>query len=58
MRMDNLPTRLSDLAELADANEYEVPINPGDHLDAAADALEAADKAQESLFVDSKAVRA
>ena len=33
--MDNLLTRLSDLAEWADANEYEVPINmfiDGDYL--------------------------
>jgi hypothetical protein len=45
-------------AEWAHANEWETPITLGDHLDAAAAALEAADKAQESLFVDSKAVRA
>lgn len=30
--MDNLLTRLSDLEEWADANEYEVPINLGDTL--------------------------
>ena len=33
-------------AEWAHANEWETPITLGDHLDAAADALEAADKAQ------------
>ena len=31
-------------AEWAHANEWETPITLGDHLDAAADALEAADK--------------
>jgi hypothetical protein len=31
-QMDNLLTRLSDLEEWADANEYEVPINLGDTL--------------------------
>ena len=35
--MDNLLTRLSDLAEWADANEYEVPINLGDTLREAAE---------------------
>ena len=34
--MDNLLTRLSDLAEWADANEYEVPIDLGDTLREAA----------------------
>ena len=42
--MDDLLARLPDLAEWADANEWETPITLGDHLDAAADALEAADK--------------
>jgi hypothetical protein len=34
--IDDLLTRLSDLAEWADANEYEVPINLGDTLREAA----------------------
>ena len=37
--MDNLLTRLSDLAEWADANEYEVPINLGDTLREAAEEI-------------------
>ena len=35
---------LKEDAEWAHANEWETPITLGDHLDAAADALEAADK--------------
>jgi hypothetical protein len=38
--MDNLPTRLSDLAELADANEYEIPLCMGDNQWEAADLIE------------------
>lgn len=37
--MDNLLTRLSDLSEWADANEYEVPINLGDTLREAAEEI-------------------
>ena len=37
---------LKEDAEWAHANEWETPITLGDHLDAAADRLEAADKAQ------------
>ena len=37
---------LKEDAEWAHGNEWETPITLGDHLDAAADALEAADKAQ------------
>jgi hypothetical protein len=38
--MDNLLTRLSDLAELADANEYEIPLCMGDNQWEAADLIE------------------
>ena len=52
--MDNLLTRLSDLAEWADANEYEVPINLGDTLREAAEEIKrlTAHAAQTSLFVE------
>ena len=39
---------LKEDAEWAHANEWETPITLGDHLDAAADALEAADKREEA----------
>ena len=41
-------------AEWAHANEWETPITLGDHLDAAADALEAADKAQRWIPVSER----
>ena len=41
---DNLTSSLRELAEWAHANEWETPITLGDHLDAAADAIEAAEK--------------
>ena len=37
--MDDLLTRLSDLAEWADANEYEAPITLGDTLREAAEEI-------------------
>ena len=40
---------LKEDAEWAHANEWETPITLGDHLDAAADALEAVDKRAEAL---------
>ena len=45
---------LKEDAEWAHANEWETPITLGDHLDAAADALEAADKAQRWIPVSEK----
>jgi hypothetical protein len=39
---------LKEDAEWAHANEWETPITLGDHLDAAADRLEAADKREEA----------
>ena len=46
---DNLTSSLRELAEWAHANEWETPITLGDHLDAAATALEAADKRVKEL---------
>ena len=45
---------LKEDAEWAHANEWETPITLGDHLDAAADALEAADKAQRWIPVSER----
>ena len=45
---DELIQALKEDAEWAHANEWETPITLGDHLDAAADALEAADKREEA----------
>ena len=54
---DELIMKLREDAEWAHANEWETPITLGDHLDAAAAAIEAAEKriaeleaAQTSLF--------
>ena len=46
MQNEELIAALRSDAEWAHGNEWETPITLGDHLDAAADALEAADKAQ------------
>ena len=46
MQNEELIKSLRSDAEWAHANEWETPITLGDHLDAAVDALEAADKAQ------------
>ena len=45
---------LKEDAEWAHGNEWETPITLGDHLDAAADALEAADKAQRWIPVSER----
>ena len=45
---------LKEDAEWAHANEWETPITLGDHLDAAAAALEAADKAQRWIPVSER----
>ena len=45
---------LKEDAEWAHANEWETPITLGDHLDAACDALEAADKAQRWIPVSER----
>ena len=46
MQNEELIQSLRSDAEWAHGNEWETPITLGDHLDAAIDALEAADKAQ------------
>ena len=46
---NNLISDLRELLEWAHGNEWETPITLGDHLDAAADALEAADKRVKEL---------
>ena len=46
---DNLTSSLRELAEWAHGNEWETPITLGDHLDAAAAALEAADNRVKEL---------
>lgn len=46
MQNEELIKSLHSDAEWAHGNEWETPITLGDHLDAAIDALEAADKAQ------------
>ena len=46
MQNEELIRALRSDAEWAHGNEWETPITLGDHLDAAIDALEAADKAQ------------
>ena len=46
MQNEELIQSLRSDAEWAHGNEWETPITLGDHLDAAVDALEAADKAQ------------
>ena len=48
MQNEELIAALRSDAEWADANEWETPITLGDHLDAAADRLEAADKREEA----------
>jgi len=48
MQNEELIKALKEDAEWAHANEWETPITLGDHLDAAADALEAADKREEA----------
>ena len=49
MQNEELIQSLRSDAEWAHANEWETPITLGDHLDAAADALEAADKRVKEL---------
>lgn len=46
MQNEELIKSLRSDSEWAHANEWETPITLGDHIDAAADALEAAEKAQ------------
>ena len=48
MQNEELIQSLRSDAEWAHANEWETPITLGDHLDAAADRLEAADKREEA----------
>ena len=48
MQNEELIKALREDAEWAHANEWETPITLGDHLDAAADRLEAADKREEA----------
>ena len=48
MQNEELIAALRSDAEWADANEWETPITLGDHLDAAANRLEAADKREEA----------
>ena len=54
MEIKELIQALRSDAEWAHANEWETPITLGDHLDAAADALEAADKAQRWIPVNER----
>src|SRR5574344_304179 len=49
MTNDELIQALKEDAEWAHANEWETPITLGDHLDAAVNALEAADKRVKEL---------
>ena len=51
MQNEELIQSLRSDAEWAHGNEWETPITLGDHLDAAIDALEAADKAQRWMSV-------
>ena len=54
MENADLIKALKEDAEWAHANEWETPITLGDHLDAAIDALEAADKAQRWIPVSER----
>ena len=54
MQNEELIKALRSDAEWAHANEWETPITLGDHLDAAAAALEAADKAQRWISVSER----
>ena len=54
MQNEELIKALKEDAEWAHANEWETPITLGDHLDAAAAALEAADKAQRWIPVNER----
>ena len=54
MQNEELIQSLRSDAEWAHGNEWETPITLGDHLDAAIDALEAADKAQRWIPVSER----